>query len=141
MEKIVETEPSIGISYQCELPGKRQVILQSLVPRDCKIDDLNAVLDKMRTASERQYAFEMRDVLARQLEQEQKLADGHAERIAQVDQNVKNDWERRGRKGEIRLTAKEESEQRQAYQNVEESKRRIAMVKKQIAENETKIGA
>jgi len=137
----IEKEPSIGISYTCELPGKKALVLQSFVPRDCDAKDLDATLDKIRVASERQFAFGAIVQLRLQLEQEEKMAADHAMRMAQVDENMKARWNSTGRKGDLRLTQKEETEQRQAYAHAEESKKRIAKVRAEIAEFEAKIGA
>lgn len=137
----VEKEPSIGISYNVELPGKRAIVLQSFVSRDGDVKELNVVLDKLRVASERQFAFGMVDVLKLQLEQEEKLADDHAKRMAQVDQNIKDEWSRGARKGEVSLSAKQRQDQAQAYAHAEESRKRITKVKADIAEYQAKIGA
>lgn len=136
-----EKIPSIGISYQIELPGKKQIVLQSFVERDGDDKQFNKILDKMRIAGERQFAFGMVDVLKLQLEQEQKLASDHAARMAQVDENIKREWGSGNRRGEVRLSAKQEQEQRQAYAHAEESKKRIAKVKADIGEYMAKIGA
>ncbi len=136
----IEKEPSIGISYTCELPGKKALVMQSFVPRDCEPAELDRVLDKIRDASERQFAFGALVQLRLQLEQEEKMAADHARNIAIVDENVKTRWSASGRKGDPRLSAAEETQQRQSYQNVEESKKRIARVKKEITEFEAKIG-
>jgi hypothetical protein len=61
--------------------------------------------------------------------------------MAQVDENMKREWNTGGRKGDIKLSAKQEQEQRQAYAHAEECKKRIAKVKEQITEFETQIGA
>lgn len=137
----LEKEPSIGISYTAELPGKKALVMQSFMPRDCDAKDLNAILDKIKDAAERQFAFGAVQQLRLQLEQEEKIASDHVKRMAQVDENVKQEWARGSRKGEIRLSQKQEQEQRQAYAHAEESKKRIAKVKSEIAEFEAKIGA
>lgn len=137
----VEKEPSIGISYNVELPGKKALVLQSFVGRDVEQIELDKVLDKLRVASERQFAFGMIEVLDMQIEQEEKIAADHALRMAQVDQNIKDEWSRGSRKGEVTLSQKQRTDQSQAYAHAEESKKRIAKVKAQRAEYQAKIGA
>jgi len=61
--------------------------------------------------------------------------------MAQVDQNIKDNWERSHKRGDPVLSAKERTEQSQAYAHAEECKVRIAKVKKNIAEYEAIIGA
>lgn len=137
----LEKQPSIGISYTCELPGKKALVMQSFVPRDCAAKDLDAVLDKVRVAADRQFAFGAVVQLKLQLEQEIKMASDHAARMAQVDENMKAKWNSSGRKGDLKLSQNEEQAQRQAYAQAEESKKRIAKVKSEISEFEAKIGA
>lgn len=136
----IEQVPTIGISVSRELPGKQNLVLQSLVNRDCEQKDLDAVLDKLRIASDRQFAFGAVVQLKLQLEQEEKMASDHAMRMAQADENMKARWNSTGRKGDLKLSQKEEQDQRQAYAHAEESKKRIAKVKSEIAEFQAKIG-
>lgn len=136
-----EKEPSIGISYNVELPGKKSLVLQSFVPRDGSPSEFNAVLDKLRVASERQFAFGMVEHLKLQLEQEEKIARDHAERMAIVDENIQRDWGQRGKRGDPQLSSKQQQDQRQAHAHAEECKRRIAKVKADMAEFQGKIGA
>ncbi len=131
--------PTIGISVSRELPGKQNLVLQSLIERDCKAADLDAVLDKLRVASERQFAFGAVIQLKLQLEQEEKMASDHAIRMAQVDANLKAEWTRGSRRGDPTLSPKQRQDQAQAYAHAEESKKRIAKVKSEIAEFEAKI--
>jgi hypothetical protein len=137
----IDKIPSIGISYTVELPGKKALVMQSFVGRDCDPKELNATLDKIRVASERQFAFGAIQQLKLQLEQEQKLASDHAVRMAQVDENIKREWNGGGRKGDVALSAKQRQEQAQAYTHAEECKKRIAKVQKDIADYEAMIGA
>ena len=136
----IEKEPSIGISYTCELPGKKALVMQSFVPRDCDAKDLDATLDKIRLAGDRQFAFGAVVQLKLQLEQEEKMAADHAMRMAQVDANLKAEWSRGNRRGDPTLSAKQRQDQQQAYAHAEESKKRIAKVKAEISEFEAKIG-
>lgn len=141
MDVELEKIPSIGISYTAELPGKKALVLQSFIDRDCEPKALNAVLDKIREAGERQFAFGALVQLKLQLEQEEKIAGDHAARMAQVDENIRNEWTRGARKGDVQLSQKQKQDQAQAYAHAEESKKRIAKVKADIAEFEAKIGA
>ena len=134
----IEKEPSIGISYTCELPGKKALVMQSFVPRDCDAALLDNILDKVRVAGERQFAFGAVIQLKLQLEQEEKMASDHAARMAQVDENIKAEWTRGSRRGDPTLSQKQRQDQAQAYAHAEESKKRIAKVRAEIAEFEAK---
>jgi len=133
--------PMLGLSLNGELPGKRSFVIQGHIERDCEVKVLNAVLDKMRVAMDRQFAFGALEQLKLQLEQEEKLAANHAARMAQVDENIRVAWTRGNKRGDPVLSAKERQDQQQAYAHAEECKKRIAAVKKNIAECEAIIGA
>lgn len=77
----VEKVPSIGISFTAELPGKKALVLQSFIDRDCKPEELDGILDKVRVAADRQFSFGMIEILKLELEQQEKIANDHANRI------------------------------------------------------------
>lgn len=136
-----QVQAPINISYTAELPGNKALQLTTFVSRDAEPKEINSVLDKVRVAVERQFAFGAIEKLRMQLETEEKIAFDHADRIAKVDQNIKNEWANSNRRGDVQLTAKQRQDQAQAYQHAEESKLRIAKVKEQIAEYQAMIGA
>ena len=69
MTEELEKTPSIGISYQVALLGQRQLVLQSFIDRSCTKEELNALLDKMRDAGERQYAWGQSQEIDQKIEQ------------------------------------------------------------------------
>lgn len=131
--------PTIGISLSGEMPGKKSLVLQSFVERDCDQKTLDDQLDKLRIAHDRQFAFGAVIQLRLQLEQEEKIARDHAVRMAQVDENIKREWSRGNRKGDVALSPKQQQEQAQAYAHAEECKTRITKVKAEIAKFEAQI--
>jgi len=137
----VEKDPSIGVSYNYQIAGSKSLVLQTFVARDADIAVLNAALDKMRKAAERQAAFAALADLQKELKQNEEFQTRHAERIAQVDQNVKDAWARSNKRGDPVLTAKERTEQQQAYANAEELKRIAAKLKQSITDVQATIGA
>jgi hypothetical protein len=138
MGENIEQVPTIGISLNLELPGKKTLVLQSLVERDG--NNLDAVLDKIRTAADRQFSHCLLDDLQRQLENEKKIAADHGKRMAIVEDNHNRRWLASNRKGPMRLSESEEKERQQAIAQAEESKRRIAQVEGWIKEHRAKAG-
>lgn len=72
--------PGLGFSMQVDLGAGRVCTLQTFLPNDCSIDELNAMLDKMTKAGDRQrahYNIEglLRDLKKFEKEQEQALED------------------------------------------------------------------
>src|SRR6516164_11769668 len=81
--------PSIGISFQCALHGQRQIVLQTFIERDCDVATLNAILDKLRDASERQYAWGQVEQLKLELKREHATAEQQQLNIERADQRLR----------------------------------------------------
>jgi hypothetical protein len=131
--------PAIGISFQCALHGQRQIVLQTFVERDCDVATLNAILDKLRDASERQYAWGQVEQLKLELKREHATAEQQQLNIERADQRLRETWNSSNRKGELRLTQAEIQQQRQAYDNAEAIKKRIASMKEDLARWEARV--
>lgn len=140
MDEVVEKTPSIGISYQLTLQNdKRQLVMQSFVERDCSKEELNALLDKMRAAGERQQAYSMVADFNRAIEQEHVNASDQQVRIEKADETLKKEWANGSRRGDLRLTQAQSQRQREAYDTAEAIKLRIARLEKDKLEWEAKI--
>lgn len=129
----VEKTPSIGISYTIELPNKRALVLQSFIERDASVQAVDLLLDKIREAGERQFAFGMLEVLKLDLEQQTKLAQDHAYRMQVVEDNLKKEWAGKGKSGAPKLSQNTEAQKQAALANLEISKQRITKVEADIA--------
>lgn len=136
----VPVVPVIGISLTLELPGKRALVFQTHTEQGVDKAALNAVIDKMHDAGDRQFSRCLVENLKLQLEQEKKIAQDHVKRMAQVEENMQREWGKSSKRGEMQLSPKQQTEQQQALAHMEESKRRIAMVEKDIAEHQARIG-
>jgi hypothetical protein len=139
-----EKIPSIGISLSIDIPGpadfgKRALVLQTFVSRDCETKDFDAVLDKIRIAGERQMAFSLLEAARRQLEVLEKQAQDHSDRIAQVEENMARAWAEGKKRGDPRVTPKEAQEKRQAYAIAETLRRDMEKTRLYIAECENRI--
>ena len=141
MEEI-EKIPSIGISYQLTLQNdKRQLVMQSFIDRNCTKDELNALLDKMRHAGERQQAWSMIEDFNRAIEQEHVNARDQQIRIEKADTQIKTEWANGNRRGEVRLSSAQVQKQREAYQISEAIKDRIERLTKSRTEWEQKLAS
>lgn len=134
-------EPSIGISYQIELIGKRMLVLQSFIDRDCSKDALNAILDKLRNASERQYAYGQIEQIRLDIERTQIEAKVQQGRIEKADEQIKLEWSKGNRRGDPQLTQSQIQKQREAYQVAEDLNDRIGSLRKAQAEWESKLAS
>jgi len=132
--------PAIGISFQCTLYGQRQIVLQTFVERDCDVATLNAILDKLRDASERQYAWGQVEQLKLELKREYAGAEQQQLNIERTDQKHRQDWlADNRRKGDLQLTQSQLQQQQQAYDNLEAFKKRIAGLKEDLKKWEARV--
>ena len=134
-----EKSPSIGISYQVALHGQRQLVLQSFIDRDCSKDTLNGLLDKLRNAGERQFAWGQIDDLMLKIDQEYINAQQHQIRMEKADEQIKIDWEKGNRRGDVSLSSAQLQKQRDAYDIAEAIKGRIEKLRKDKSEWEAKL--
>jgi hypothetical protein len=137
----LEKTPSIGISYQVALHGARQLVLQSFIDRDCSKADLNELLDKLRNAGERQFAWGQIDDLNLKIEQEHINAQQHQVRLEKADQQIKQEWANGNRRGEVRLSSSQIQKQREAYDIAEAIKGRIEKLTKDKTDWESKLAS
>jgi hypothetical protein len=133
-------DPSIGISYRVALIGSRELVLQSFVDRDCEVSRLNELLDKLRDASERQYAYGKIEEIKLNIKQEEKNAADQQVNIEATDAGIKAGWENGKRKGDVRMTAAQIEQQRKTYAIAEGIKIRMASLKAALVEWEAKLG-
>lgn len=81
--------PALGFSIQVDLGAGRNAVLQTHLPNDASLDDINAMLDKMSSAADRQKARYDIDALTRTLEADEKM-------LAQAredEERCRRDWE------------------------------------------------
>jgi hypothetical protein len=141
MTDIAEKAPSIGVSLQVPFLNQRTLVMQSYVERDCEPRELNALLDKLRTAADRQKAFVDIEVTKQALEEAHKQADKQALRMQQVDENIKRIWANGGRRGDVMLTEKEKADQLTAIQNAEKIQNDIGQLSTEMERLQNVIGA
>lgn len=132
-----EKTPSIGISLQVALHGQRQLVMQSFIDRDCERAVLDALLDKLRDAGERQYAWGQVEDIKLKIVQEHRNALQHQVRIESADTALHKEWSNGGRRGELRLTDNQIQRQKEAYAIAEGIKERIAQLHTELGKWES----
>lgn len=148
----VESTPAIGISVQCAVSDKRQVVFQCFVPMDCVPADLNAALDKVVLAAERQEARTRLPLAKKELATWTKYAKSATEDVARIDAEREAASELRrernaNRRGDAKLNAQETAheqkaiaERAQALVNIERSHEEVRQRQEEIAELESTLG-
>ena len=114
MSEKVESTPAIGISVQCAVSEQRQVVFQCFVPMDADPSVLNAALDKVVLAAERQEARVRLPAARRRLEQLGKVHERAVEDMFRLDAEREAAHSLRasqhrdtGRRGEVKATAQQ----------------------------------
>ena len=130
---------ALGVSMNVQVDGNRQIVFQTHVGRDDPLPILNAALDKMTQAADRQVAKYMLISLRKELHQHEKALKDQTEDMARVQAENLERWEQSGRKGAYKLDAKEQA----ALANIKVSTQKyvseIADIKARIAETEAKV--
>ena len=94
-EHNVPSEAALGFSLQVDLGAGRVGTYQTFLPRDCALSELNAVLDKMSRASDRQRAWYRIEELERTLATEKKLHAQHTLDRAEIRHRFDTEQETR----------------------------------------------
>lgn len=81
----IEKAPALGMSIQVDLGSGRVATLQTFVDSTCSVREVNAMLDKMTSAGDRQRAHYKIEELERDLKQETKLHAGSQEDLERLD--------------------------------------------------------
>jgi hypothetical protein len=136
---MADTKQPLVVTLSGELPFKRQMVFQTGLDADADLASIHAMLDKMRVALDRQFAFGEIEIHKLELEAQQKQAEDHAKRLTVVEDNVYRDWNTNGKRGDLKLSHKQELEKQQAHDNAEQIRGRVARAKKLIADCEAKI--
>ena len=131
-----EKIPSIGISYQVQTRPSRTLVLQAFVERDCAPADLNALLDKLRDAAERQQAWEKLDDIRLELRRANLQATQQQVAIEKADTQIKQEWNDSNRRGSPRLTQLQIQKQQQAYETAENIRNQLAILNEDLAKYE-----
>lgn len=132
--------PAIGVTYQLELPGKKGLTFQTHVASTDTKEEIDKIVDKIRAVGERQYWYNMIDILTREAEQQERIAIDHHNRMHVVEQNKVTEWAAKSKRGAVTLTPQEQTQKVQAQANAEEAKRRAQMAKDDLRNAYVKAG-
>lgn len=132
--------PAIGMSYKVGLGDGKELVFQTHVPQNVEPAEMDALIDKLRDAADRQAAFSDLVELEKVLEQQTTAMLAAEEQKAKIDADYSAKWKASGKRGEIKLTGAE----RNALDNFEKSRQgflsMIGRVQAQIDKTKAKIG-
>lgn len=133
--------PALGVSFTVDVPGGRNLVFQTHVEQGISASDLNALLDKACTASDRLVARYTLPLLREQLATEQAQLERITADLVRVDQRNNDTLANLGatRRGPAKLSDKDVQQREQVVATVEAFKKRVEKLQAQIAECEAKV--
>lgn len=134
-----ETAPALGVSLSMQYAGGRTAVLQTHVPQEISGEDLNKLLDKLNASADRQEAYYAQEQARRQLEVEEKALNNMRRRLGDVEENIRTKMLADGRRNP-KLSAQDDMQKKQAFDNITEGERRVAECQKFLDELIKKAG-
>lgn len=136
---------ALGVSFQCILDehGRRQLVFQTHIDQDDPLEKLNAILDRLRAAVERQQAMSELADLDRKIDGEMLNFPLFVEAAEKIEAQNRLMWEESGRKGPYdpeKLPPKLRGARQQAKDSLERSGNAIKLWRKRREELKRIIG-
>jgi hypothetical protein len=137
--------PALGVSFQIILDkeGRRQIVFQTHVDQHTSLTSINAVLDKLSAAADRQIAKAELLHLEGEVDRELRNLTMFAEALEQLDARTQLQWEESGRRGSwspAKLPPKQAAERDQTKGSLERTKSAIKLYQKRIEELKVIVG-
>ena len=128
--------PALGFSITANIHGSAQIVAQSFVPFDADDAGINAALDKVMKAIDRQQAkYQVKD-LKRKAEQEEMILADQISKVADLQNTAAAEHAQSGRRGEFRLNVQQKTAVDNAKKTIEGMKYNVERYKVNIAELE-----
>lgn len=133
--------PAIGLTYDQKLDDFRHVVFQSFVAADCKQEELNALLDKLRIASERQKAIAHLPTYRGMLQDKQDALKSEAKKHFEIEtsRDLRNNADAQSGRRNLKPTAQQVQTDAKFEQALANSKANIATLQKEIVVYERQI--
>ena len=131
--KGTETAPALGVSLNAQFAAGRQVVFQTHLPQDVSVDELNGLLDRMNAAVDRAEAFYAQEQARKQLEVDENVLANIAKRLGEVEGNIRLKAMADNRRNP-KLSPQDEMQKKQAYDSLEEAKKRVDIDRAHLAD-------
>ena len=130
---------ALGLSVQISIGEKRAIAVQTHVTRDCPDTELNALLDKVTRALDRQNAkYRMHELQVQRDLRVKKIAE-MMENHSQISQKWEDEWIKNKRRGPFDMTPSQQ-QQRVAMDNTfNREKYELEMLESELAELKAQI--
>lgn len=100
---------AITFSIEAKINQSRSIVAQTAVPRDAEVGEINAVLDKVAGALDRQEAKALLKGLKVTLERDRKQFDRQVDQVAKLRQTYESEWAAQNRRGPYELRGQQKS--------------------------------
>lgn len=127
---------AIGIQFTMQFPENRAVAFTTACPQDIAADDLDLLLGKLATAADKLDATYRLRALRKLAEHFEKELQTTRQQIANYEQTAAEDYERRGRKGPVQLTASQDAALKNFRTTQEGTTNKIKQLREEIKELE-----
>ncbi len=128
--------PALGFSITANIHGSAQIVAQSFVPFESDDAAINAALDKVMKAIDRQQAkYQVKD-LKRKLEQEEMVLTDQVQKVANLQNTAVAEHAASGRRGEYKPNAQQSAGIENARKTIEGMKFNVERYRVNIAELE-----
>ena len=125
--------PAMGVSIRAQYAAGREAVFQLHFPMDVTAEGISSMLDKINGIVDRDEAFYAQDQARRQLEVEERALENMARRLSEVESNIRLKATIEGKRNP-KLSSQDEAQKKQAFDTLEEGKRRVAECKAHLAD-------
>jgi hypothetical protein len=131
----------IEISLTVDVSKGRALGFRTAIDRESSLAWMNTLLDKINAAADRQMAVYELDALEFQLRHDKRVFEQCTTDYFAIEQRIAREWATdTRRKGDPKLTAKEEQEKTNAKSMMERMQAQIGAVQDKITEIKAKVG-
>ena len=128
--------PALGFSITANITGSAPIVAQSFVPFEAGDDEINAALDKVMKAIDRQQAkYQVKD-LKRKLEQEEIVLKDQVEKVANLQNTAAAEHAQSGRRGEYKPNVQQAAAIENSRKTIEGMKFNVGRYRQNLQELE-----
>jgi hypothetical protein len=132
-------EPAIGFSLDCKINDRRAFVIQTYLPISATPKEINAMLDKLHAAADRQevrYRLKDMRLLLEKAEQELPL---HEKKLVEFEEGAIRRHKTSGRRADFEWKGNDATNRDNLIQTVAMTRVNIERIKKGIAEAEAEL--
>lgn len=138
--------PALGFSITSNITDRSQIVVQSFVPLDAPLEQINDVLDKVMKACDRQRARYLIDDFKLKLQMEEnsleaqrKVAAAYVAKLADLKNAYQAEWDTSGKRSEFKLSHQQQSNVEKVQLDIENMKKTIDGMEQNVLRNRANI--